>query len=213
MLLGQKVITPDREQGFVSCIYADNLIDVDILTDNAKHPSDTTSFGYYQKDVVVCVDQTPQLGDITPFGRVRLLEILTEGIISVGFDYKYDETFTLWLSDARVEHCPTGYALPYANWINQKDYDYIVEHFDLAYDASGTISPKRLSQPDIPHACALEVTDADKNEHAWNATVDGEGNIERVETHEGKRLTSLEELRATGIVEAEVVSRYPITGF
>ncbi len=117
MLLGQKIRTPDREQGFISCIYADGLIDVDILAHDAKHPSDTTTFGYYKKDVAICVDQTPQLGDITPLGRVRLLEILTDGIIHVGFFYKNDETFTLWLSDARVECYPTGYALPYANWV------------------------------------------------------------------------------------------------
>jgi len=213
MLLGQKVMTPDRKQGFISCIYADELIDVDILAHDAKHPSDTTTFGYYKKDVVVCVDQIPRLGDITPLGRVRLLEILTDGIIRVGFHYKYGETFTLWLSDARVERCPAGYTLPYANWVDKKDYDYILEHFDLEYAADGAVLPKRLAHPDIPHACAVEVTDADKNEKVWQTDVDGAGNIDYIKTCDGKKLTSLEELRDTGIVAAEVVSRYPITGF
>lgn len=213
MLLGQKVRTPDREQGYISCLYADNLVDVDILTDDAEHPSDTTSFGYYQKDVVVYKDQTPRLGDITPYGQVRLLEILTDGIISVGFSDKDNETFTLWLSDVRVEHCPTGYALPYANWVDKKDYDYILEHFDLEYAADGVVLPKRLAHPDIPDACTVEVTDADQNENVWQAAVDGAGNIDYIKTCDGKKLTSLEELRNAGIIAIEVVSRYSIIGF
>lgn len=212
VLVGKKVMTPEKEQGFISEVYAGNKYDIDILEDDAASLDDTTSLEFQIGDYVFLFeDQTPQIDDLTPYGKVKGVERLTEGIYQVIF---YEGDFTLWLSFERaVQQRPDDYSLDYAGWVIPKDVDAFLEYFDLWITAHGHIVRKRLHRHDTPEACELEVEMSNHKLQYWTARVDCNGMIDYVETCDGKVLTTLEELRATGVIQARLVSKYSIKNF
>ena len=212
VIVGLKVFTPDNEQGFISDVYDGNQFDVDILEDDAETSEHTTTIDYKIGDYVYSYDdQTPRIGDITPYGKVNRLELLTEGIFEVGFIVG---DVTLWLSHERsVNQRPDDYCLDYAHWVKPCDFDAFLEHFDLEITAQGHVVRKRLHRHDTPEACELAVEFPDHKLQYWNAGVDCNGMIDYVETCDGKVLTTLEELRATGVIEARLISKYSIVNF
>lgn len=212
VLVGKKVMTPEKAQGFISQVYAENKYDVDILEDDATSTDDTTSFEFQLGDYVFLFeDQTPKIDDITPYGKVKGVERLTEGIYQVIF---YEGDFTLWLSFERaVKQRPDDYSLKYAHWVVPKDVDAFLKHFDLWITAQGHIVRKRLIRHDTPEECELEVEMSDHTMQYWAARVDCCGMIDYVETCDGEVFTTLEELRATGVLEARLISKYTIKNF
>ena len=157
-------------------------------------------------------DQTPKIDDITPYGKVKGVERLTEGIYQVIF---YEGDYTLWLSFERaVKQRPDDYSLKYAGigWY-RKTLTHSLKHFDLWITAQGHIVRKRLHRHDTPEACELEVEMSDHKLQYWTARVDCNGMIDYIQTCDGKVLTTLEELRATGVIEARLISKYAIKNF
>ena len=208
VIVGKKVMTEKREQGFISAIHAENKYDVDILDADGENFTVPCVIGDY---VYLFEDQTPNIDDITPYGKVKGVERLTEGIYQVIF---YEGDFTLWLSFERaVQQCPDDYSLDYAGWVIPTDVDAFIEHFDLWITAQGHIVRKRLHRHDTPEACELEVEMSDHQLQYWTARVDCNGMIDYVQTCDGKVLTTLEELRATGVMEARLISKYAIKNF
>lgn len=213
--VGHKVTTPDNEQGYVSAIYPDaetGQLEVDILEEDAVAPDDTTTFEYEFNDgVVIDDDQTPCLRDITPYGRVSGLLTFAEGIIGI---HTEDEIgcAAVWVDEERMAYLAGRLDCECYHWVDMKDWDDLLEIFDLQTDENGIVSFKGIRHPDIADACKLEVILQDGNVRNWNAAVDGNGNILEVET-EDKRLKTLAELRETGIIEATLISRYNIVEF
>ena len=213
MVVGTKVFTLDKQQGFISAVYADNQIDVDILNLDAKHAEDTLTCGYHKCDVVVCADQTPHLHEITPYGQVRYLVVLTDGIIEVRFENRYQGKRTLWLSDTRIEHYPEGITRKYANWADPDDFDALLQHYDLEIIADGEILPKCIIHQEIPFETTLHVVLSNEKVQQWKTCIGAAGVVESVLTPEGKKITTLEELRQLDVVQACLVSSYEVTDF
>lgn len=205
---GQKVITPDDEQGFVSAVYADGIFDVDILDDKGE---DTTSIEYHISDGVhIAVDQTPQLRDITPLGRVRGIHILREGILAVTTDGHAG----LWLSNERVAYLDGRINLTFHHWASKQkaiDFEEVLTYFDLE-EQGGHLVDSPIRHNDIAEDCKLEVIFENGGMQTWNAAVNGDGHILSVETPNGE-IKLLGELRDTGIIEATLVSHYGIKDF
>ena len=84
MLIGKRVVTSEDERGFISQTYIGG-VDVDVLEYDAEDPENTTTFYYEAGEYEVSKDQTPQLFDLTPFGKIRLVEHICEGLIHVEF--------------------------------------------------------------------------------------------------------------------------------
>ena len=205
VFVGKKVMTEKREQGFVSAVHAENRFDVDMLDAEGETFTVPCVIG---DCVFIFDDQTPKIDDLTPYGKVKGVERLTEGIYQVIF---YEGDFTLWLSfDRAVHQRPDGYSLKYEGWVIPKDVDAFIEHFDLEITAQGHIIRKRLHRHGTPEECELAVEMSDHTMQYWAARVDCNGMIDYVETCDGKVLTTLEELRATGVLEAQLVSKYAI---
>lgn len=210
MLLGKRVITPDNEQGFISCIY-DCSMDVDILEDDAQTAEHTTTINYDNGVITPCTDQTPQLNDITPFGKVVMLGVLTEGILEVVLDKGYERVSTLWLSKQRLNNLPNG-VIEWGHWTNPKDFTKWVDYHDLRF-VEHEIIPKFLAHEAIPYEAHLRVEFTDKDTAFWVCRVNEKGQIDYVKTDAGEKLTLLEELREKGITSAELQCSYNIEGF
>ncbi|MDE0315411.1 MAG: hypothetical protein OXM61_10950 [Candidatus Poribacteria bacterium] len=204
MLLGKRVITPDGEVGFISCDYAEGQIDVEIVdtTDNIV----TVSFEKIT-DVTVCTDQRPLIGDLTPFGIVVVLKLFTYGILEVSFEKKCKPAY--WLYDERVQAVPKGWRFAYANWVNDKDIDKLIEHYDLTF-IEGDCVPKPLGHYDIPTESTLQAELADGSVKQWEAQVNGTGRIHWVYVEGVEPIATLAELRASGVKAAKLVSIYSI---
>ena len=211
MLLGKRVITPDNEQSFISCLYDDCSVDVDILADDAENAEDTTTINYDKGVITPCTDQTPQLNDITPYGQVLMLGILTDGILEVVLNTGYERVSTLWLSEKRLNTLPSA-VIEYGHWTDPKDFTKWVDYHDLRF-VDHEIIPKYLAREATPHEAHLRVEFPDKATTFWDCRVDGNGQIDYVKTDTGQKLTTLEELRALGATSVELQCNYSIEDF
>ncbi|MDE0084771.1 MAG: hypothetical protein OXU23_03600 [Candidatus Poribacteria bacterium] len=214
MLLGKRVITPDGEAGFISDVYTDNMVDVDILEDDAETPEHTTTICFDKAEVKICDDQAPQLNDITPFGQVVCLGILADGIIEACVETGYDgRKSCLWLSDKRFEGCPDYIEKLFGNWTAPSYFSKLLPHFDLDFNDDGCIDPKPLLHEQIPYESHLRVELTDGDTQFWNARVDTDSKIDSVTTDAGKEINTLAALRAMNIKSAELQSSYKIQDF
>lgn len=158
------------------------------------------------------MERLPKIGDITEFGTVKSVENI-DGIAIV---VMRDKMRFIWLSDERVANLPDDYGEPKSHWADIQDLDYLLEHYDYEYAESGQIIPKSLRHAQIAWDCKIEVILRCGNVSTWNASVDGDGNIDCImPTVEGypKKITTLDELRATGITDASLISQYSIINF
>lgn len=213
MLLGKRVITPDNEQGFISCEY-DCSIDVDILEDDAETAEHTTTINYKKEVIIPCQDQTPRLRDITPFGQVKMLGILADGLIEVVLGTGYSIKSTLWLSEKRLSKRPDDYDTEWGHWTPPKDFTMLLDHYDLYLNADGCIDPKPLIHEAIPYEAHLRVDFADKDTEFWNVRMGATaGEIEFVKTDTGEKLKTLAEVRATGATTTELQCHYSLEDF
>ena len=227
--IGQRIMTPDQEQGFVSAVYYKpkthkeviDWIEVDILEDDAVSPDDTTMFSYEPcEGVEITDDQRPRIDDITPIGLVKSVAVVIDGILGVkvveGKESLVYDGF--WLSDKRMEYL-TGYGEiePLCHhWLETgEDFLTFIEVFDLV-NGSGGLRPKPIHHHATPETCELEVQFEDEHVELWNAHVSGAGKIlEIMPDTDGRpeKITTLAELRATGALEITLVSKYSIRGF
>ena len=210
MLLGKRIITPDNEQGFISCIY-DCSIDVDILEPDAQTAEHTTTINYDMGVITPCTDQTPQLNDITPYGQVVILGVLTEGILEVVLNRGYDKVSTLWLSEQRLNNLADG-VMKWGHWTDPAEFNEWVNYHDLQF-VDHVIVSKGLVREATPYESQLRVEFPDKDTAFWTCRVDEKGHIEYVKTDTGEKLTTLEELRLTGATSVELQSYYAIEDF
>ena len=214
MLLGKRVITPDGEVGFISDEYTDNMVDVDILEDDAETPEHTTTICFDKAEVNICDDQTPQLNDITPFGQVVIIGILADGIIEACVETGYDgRKSCLWLSDKRFAASPDYIEKLFGNWTAPTYFSKLLSHFDLDLNADGCIDPKPLMHEQIPYESHLRVEFPDGETEFWNSRVGENGKVDFVQTDAGDKLTTLAELRAMDIKSAELQCSYNIEDF
>ena len=130
MLIGKRVVTPDGEKGFISQTYIGGGVDVDVLEYDAETPEHTTSFYYEAGEYEVSKDQTPQLFDLTPFGKIRLVEHIYEGLIHVEFFDEY-EKFALWISEEQMLLCRSKYEVEWAHWVKHEDVDKVLPYLKL----------------------------------------------------------------------------------
>lgn len=204
--VGQKVITLDDEQGFISCVYDCGSFDVDILDDNGI---DAVTVGFDVGDTVrIPPDQTPQLEDITPLGVV--LGVHTCNSLAYA---------GLWLSRERVNYleCYGEIVLPHGCWVDCESvvFDDVLNVFDLM-ECDTLIVNATLRHYDIPEQCVITVALQDTNTEAWRASVDGDSQITEVYTPEGK-VTSLGEFRDVcnrlGVIDTTLNSEYRLKGF
>ena len=215
LLIGQKVITPDNEQGFISDVYNGGCFDVDILDDEGI---DTVTVDYELGDgVKVTPDQTPQLNDVTPLGIVMGILALRDGIISVHTCNSLDYA-GLWLSDERVAYL-NGYGevyLPHRCWVDcsSEHFDDVLTVLDVQ-EATDKLVNVPIRHHEVPEQCSIRVVFKDMNIADWRASVVG-GEITAVDTPKGK-VKSLGAFRDVcneiGVIEATLHSEYDIKGF
>ena len=214
-LIGQKVITLDNEQGFISCVYDCGSFEVDILDDNRI---DTVTIGYDVDDSVkVSPDQTPQLNDVTPLGVVMGIHALRAGIISVHTCNSLDYA-GLWLSDERVAYL-NGYGevyLPHRCWVDcsSEHFDDVLTVLDVQ-EATDKLVNAPIRHYEIPEQCSISVLFGDNGTERWRASVLG-SEITAVDTPKGK-VKSLGAFRDVcnqiGVTDATLHSEYGIKGF
>lgn len=205
---GQKVITPCDTQGFISAVFTDGIFDVGILEENGE----VTYLEFHFNDGVhIAVDQRPQMDDIIPLGKITGTRFLREGIIAVCTCEQLGYA-GLWLSDERMAYLEGRINLTYHHWAGLDDFDEVLEYFDLFWD-EGHIKFKGMKHHDIPEDADIEVLFEDGKKETWGAAVDGDGNIISVLTTDGQEIHNLATFRDTGIIDANLISRYTIKDF
>lgn len=214
--VGQKVITLDDEQGFISQIYDCGSFDVDILDDNGI---DAVTVGFDANDYVkLASHQIPELNEICPLGVVMGVHRMRKGIINVHTCNSLAYA-GLWLSWDRVEYL-NGYGnieLPYGCWLDceSSDFDDVLTVFDMQ-EVDGLIVNAPLFHHDIAEQCIITVLLSDNNIERWRAGVNGDSQITSVQTPIGE-VKSLGEFRDAclqlGVVDATLNSEYSIKSF
>ena len=140
---------------------------------------------------------------------------IMHGIIQVTLE---DATERVWVSDCRLKTYPPN-DIPFDsdNLAPISDLDAILEWYDIEVVPDPFFSKryryKAIHHHDIADQCTLRVGFKDETTKDWTAHVDGYGHVIKVITDTGKELKHLADLRATGIVEATLISEYDIVNF
>ena len=160
-----------------------------------------------------------QVGNMLNCGlRVTETETIKDGILCVTLN---DSTERVWLSPERLEFEPDTVSVDEAGIADIADFDAILDWYDIEYKCyglhdgkwRGEYFEKSLERDDWPEQCNLRVKFRDGRIEQWQAEVSCSGRIEKVTTSADVELTTLAALRATGIIEATLVSEYPIKEF
>ena len=130
MKIGKRVVTPDGEKGFISQTYIGGGVDVDVLEYDVKDPENTTTFYYEAGEYEVSKDQTPQLFDLTPFGKIRLIKYIYEGVVHVEFFEEY-EKYAIWISEEHMLLCRSKYEVEWSHWVKYEDVYKVLPYLKL----------------------------------------------------------------------------------
>ena len=209
--IGKKVLTADNKQGYISDIYAVDMFIV--TTANEVGDESTTKYKIGGEYIYIYPIQVPEIGDITPYGLVKGVMLLSKGIYRVDFNDSHKASYTLWLDfDRAVHNRPDGYKpLEFEGWVNPKHIEAYLEHYDLTRRGS-RIVPKGLQRDDeVESHLLVELPNHDFE--CWDAEVDCNGMIDSVETCDGEVITTLEELREKDLLQVSLVSRFKITDY
>lgn len=160
-----------------------------------------------------------QVGDMLSCGLcVTNTEQIMDGILCITLN---DSTERVWLSPKRLEYEPDTVEVDAAGIADIADLDAILDWYDIEYKCyglhddtwCGEYFEKSLEREDFPEQCRLQVKFRDGRKADWEAVVTCSGRFEKVITDTGAELTTLAELRATGIIDATLVSEYSLKEF
>lgn len=211
-LVGQKVITPDGEQGYVYEITKHNEIVVAL----GYESPDSNKFvkEIYQQNglesvvnasaLVLCDDQRPMLADVTPFGIVESLSMLAHGIIQVEFEGT--DAGALWISEERACAAGCDITMEDAHWINAQNAEKAMEYFEFEY-VDGKWHPKGLRHYDTAWECTLQALLPCGRVMSCAASINGNGQIESIEldkAHGHRIINSVTDLRGLGVTRVNL---------
>lgn len=134
--LYDKVETPLSEQGYVHAVRADGVITVKLIDPSLEQLTVQQAWlRDYSVDTVSnlkVITAAPAVNDLTPFGIVKSVVPVIEGIARV---LMRDNTQMLWLSEKRLTHLPTDYADPKSHWAEIEDTEYLLAHYGYTESA------------------------------------------------------------------------------
>ena len=150
---------------------------------------------------------------------VKEIETIKDGILELTF---FDGSSAIWLSPQRLsEYPPDDIEFTDEGIVQIEELDSVLEWYDIEWESyglhdgkwRGDYHYKTLKRHQFAEQCFVHVKLPCGTKKKWAAVVSSNGDIESITTDDGKELKTLAELRATGIIEANLVSEYSIINF
>ena len=219
---GNKVSTPDGEQGYINNKDNDKFL-VSFLSKRGQPVSKRFS----EKEITIDENHAPMIGDYTPYGTVTGMKLLfrdIDGMFEVTCVEPDKTNNVLWVEDKFHEKYDTHLntknssmkELRHANWIGHDHFEKFLAYYGIERKNNGKYLHVDISHNENPIKTRLSVVyrDSTNENERLVVTMNDRGKIMSIKNNkDGKYLLSVFDLRMADIVEATFISEHKLTDF